>query len=271
MLVDGTWTLPGSTDDTDQAIIEGAVHFDLDDVCEPSTSLPHMAPTRAQVSDWSAENGIAFGTPVVIIDNNGMFSSPRVWWTFRRVGWEHASVVNGGSKAWLDAGSDHRKTNDELDGDGKLGVPQDGTDKVGAFKVASSVDIRAAIASGTHIIVDARPQDRFKGDAAEPRKGLRSGAIPGSINLPYKDLITDNGYLKPMEQIKSLLGEIGISEDSKVISTCGSGVSASILILAMEAIGWSNHMLYDGSWAEWGQPDENGDRPIVTTREREGP
>lgn len=224
-----------------------------------------MAPTQTQVSDWSAENGIAFGTPVVIIDNNGMFSSPRVWWTFRRVGWEHASVVNGGSKAWLDAGSDHRKTSDEPHYDGKLGFRKDSIDEVGAFKVASSADIRAAIASGTHIIVDARPEDRFKGDAAEPRKGLRRGAIPGSINLPYKDLITDNGYLKPVDQMKSLLGDIGISEDSKVISTCGSGVSASILILAMEAIGWSNHMLYDGSWAEWGQPDENGDRPIVST------
>ncbi|MBI1392481.1 MAG: sulfurtransferase [Alphaproteobacteria bacterium] len=259
--VDGTWTLtPGGSPDA-TAKLPGAVRFDLNQVSDGSSCLPHMAPDAGQVADWARAVGLPVDCSVVIYDDNGMFSSPRVWWTLRHAGWRNVRVLNGGRPAWIAAG---------LPLEGQATATREARDDRRAAapprRLASAglKTVQAAVAAGGASIVDARPADRFLGRTPEPRPGLRGGAMPGARNVPYTALTDGGGRLKAPDDIKSAFEAAGVDLDGEVIATCGSGVTAAIVILALETIGHRRHRLYDGSWAEWGAPDPAGKRPVVT-------
>ncbi len=218
-----------------------------------------MAPDRLRLAQWAYEVGLPWGAPAIIYDDIGLFSAPRVWWTLRHCGWTDVRVLNGGRPAWIAAGL-------PLEISPQIGdPPPDGAPDLSPrrrFSAASLDDVKAALREGAPRILDARPATRFAGDAPEPRGGLRSGHMPGAINIPYKEILTPEGELRPVADLDGLFSGLGLGRDSAAIATCGSGVTAAIIILALEATGRRAHSLYDGSWAEWGAPNPAGDRPV---------
>ncbi len=228
--------------------IPGAVFFDIEAISDHSTELPHMLPGTTQFGAEVGALGIGETDTVVVYDSVGLYSAPRVWWTFRIFGAKKVFILDGGLPKWkaegrpLEQGDTARpakKFNAEMD--------------IGP--VAMLADVRMALTDDSAQIVDARSPERFSGKAPEPRPGLRSGHMPRSFNVPYGRLL-ENGRLKSRERIEAAFREAGVDLDKPIITTCGSGVTAAILTLALEAIGKEPKGLYDGSWAEWGsRPD----------------
>lgn len=257
-LVDASWTLDPNASAYAGPSLPGAVRFDLDAVCDDASDLPHMAPSRVRLAQWAEDAGVIWGAPIIIYDNDGLFSAPRVWWTFRHCGWAAARVMNGGLPAWIAGGLPLEDPGVALFG-AATPAEDEGCD---AFEVASLDDVKAAVRDGFPRLLDARGADRFSGAAPEPRPGLRSGAMPGAVNIPYTELIASDGRLRSVRELERIFEDHGLGERDEVIATCGSGVTAAIIILALEVSGRRAHRLYDGSWAEWGAPDPDGTRPL---------
>jgi thiosulfate/3-mercaptopyruvate sulfurtransferase len=243
--VDATWSLDGA--DPRPAFraerLPGAVFFDVDGIADRSTDLPHMLPSPEVFAEAVGALGIGNENEVIVYDQHGVRSSPRVWWTFRAFGHERVRVLDGGLPAWREAGL-------PTEAGEPCPAPARFAPRFRPDLVRSLDEVRAALAGGDQV-VDARPAPRFRGEAPEPRPGLRSGHMPGAKNLPFTDVL-DGPRLKDEAALKAAFAVAGIDPDRPVVTTCGSGMTAAILALALFRLGREDAAVYDGSWAEWG-------------------
>lgn len=228
--------------------IPGAVFFDIEAVCDHSTDLPHMLPGPTQFGEAAGALGIGDGDTVVVYDSQGLYSAARVWWTFRVFGAKNVFILDGGLPKWKAEGR-------PIETDETKRPPKQFHAEMDIEPVAMLADVRMALADGSAQIVDARSAERFAGTAPEPRPGLRSGHMPGSFNVPFQNVL-ENGRLVSRERIEAAFTSAGVDLDEPIITSCGSGVTAAILTLALDSIGKTALRLYDGSWSEWGsRPD----------------
>ncbi|MEL7273894.1 MAG: 3-mercaptopyruvate sulfurtransferase [Pseudomonadota bacterium] len=251
-IVDASWYLPAMNRDGrteyDAQHIPGAVFFDIDDIVDPESPLPHTLASPEVFARKVGALGISNTQTIVVYDGHGLFSAPRVWWNFRIMGAAKVVILDGGLPKWIE---------DRLPieaGAAPL-YPKLFTPHFDEKAVATFEDMQTIVAAADTAILDARPHARFTGEAAEPRPGMRSGHMPGAVSLPMTDLAPD-GRLLDREQLEQMLRDSGVSPNSPVITTCGSGVTAATLTLALETIGHTDHKLYDGSWSQWGGRDD---------------
>jgi thiosulfate/3-mercaptopyruvate sulfurtransferase len=250
VILDASWHMPSEGRDAYAEYlaehIPGALFFDIDEIADTKSNLPHMLPAPEKFSSRMRSMGIGDGSRIVIYDSTGLFSAPRAWWTFRVMGVQDVTVVNGGLPKWkregrpLESGVPLART------------PRHFTARRNADLVRDLSDMKALLKDRSAEIVDARGAERFAGKAPEPRLGLRSGHIPGSHNLPYASLITKEGTLRPAPEVERLFEEAGVDLNKPVVTSCGSGITASLLALALSEIGHRRTSVYDGSWSEWG-------------------
>ena len=257
-VVDGSWYLPAEARDPKaeyaEAHIPGAVYFDIDAIADTANPLPHMFPSAEAFAAAVGGLGIANADRVVVYDGGSMSAAGRVWWMFRAFGHENIAILNGGAgkwraegRPWTDAPAAAAATSFEA--------------RYQAALVRSVEDVLGAVEAGDKQILDARSAGRFQGSAPEPRAGLRGGHMPGACNLPYTDLVAENGTMRPADELRALFEASGISLERPVIASCGSGVSATVLLLGLHLLGHRGGALYDGSWSEWGSRQ---DTPVVT-------
>lgn len=256
VIVDGSWHLPPSGRNGKTEFLErhipGAVFFDIDAISDHSTTLPHMLPTPTAFAAAVGALGISDGLRIVVYDGSGLFSAPRVWWTFKAFGAREVLILDGGLPKWLAEG----RPTDSGPANRSAAVFSARLDRT---IVADIETVAGAAASGSAQVLDARPANRFSGAAPEPRPGIASGHIPGSFNLPFGEIVKE-GHMVTPDAIRAAVTAAGVDLDRPVITSCGSGVSAAILWVALESIGKRPAALYDGSWAEWASRD----RPIAT-------
>ncbi len=248
-ILDASWHLPGAARDAkaeyDTAHIPGARFFDIDEISDHRSELPHMVPTVEKFMSRMRAMGVGDGHQVVVYDNSDLLSAARVWWLFRLMGKTDIAVLDGGFGKWQAEGR-------EVDDLPPVIRDRHMTVRRQAHLVRDVTQVAAAAKLGDHAIVDARSPGRFEGTEPEVRPGLRSGHIPGSRNVHFRRLLRDDNTMRPPEEIRGIFDDAGVDLGKPVITTCGSGVTASVLALALERIGHSNTSVYDGSWSEWG-------------------
>lgn len=256
-VVDASWYLPVHNRDAKAEYaaghIPGAVFFDVDKIADPASPLPHMLASATDFAAIAGAMGISDTDTVVVYDGLGLFSAGRAWWNFRIMGAKNVFILDGGMPAWKAAGYDV--------------TAQTPTPKAKIFNatfdakaVRSKQDVLAIIDSKSAQLVDSRPADRFSGASPEPRPGLRSGHIPGAKSIPFS-AFSDAGKLKDLNALKALFENRNLDITAPIVASCGSGVSAALVDLALTSLDAPHHAVYDGSWAEWGLP---GETPVAT-------
>lgn len=248
-ILDASWYLPDAERDPkaeyEAAHIPGARFFDIDEISDNRSDLPHMAPPPEKFMSRLRAMGVGDGHQVVVYDGMGLFSAARVWWLFKLMGKTDVAVLDGGFAKWQAEGRPEEDLapvirDRHMTTSRRNHLMKDVTQVAQASKI------------GDHEILDARAPSRFAGAEPEPRAGLRAGHIPNSKNVHYRTLLNDDGTIKSPEALRAVFREAGVDLDKPVITTCGSGVTAAIINLALARIGHVNHALYDGSWSEWG-------------------
>jgi thiosulfate/3-mercaptopyruvate sulfurtransferase len=252
VVIDGSWHLPHMNRDARAEYraghIPGAVFFDIDAISDTSSPLPHMLPTPAAFGEAMTAMGVGDGMSVVVYDSVGLFSAPRVRWTLREMGARDVRVLDGGLPKWIAEG--RALAQGEERRAARLFTPR--------FNAAAVVDyaqVRDGLGARAFQVADARPAERFRGEAPEPRPNLPSGHMPGARSVPATALVAD-GRLRTAAEIDAAFRAAGVDPDRPVVASCGSGVTSAVLTLALEAIGRPAFALYDGSWTDWaGRPD----------------
>lgn len=256
-IIDGSWYLPTQNRDAraeyQAAHIPGAVFFDQDAVVSPDSPLPHTLPSPGLFAQFASSMGVDEKDTIVVYDGPGFFSAPRVWWMFRLMGAKDVYVLDGGFDRWKAEGRP---------------VTAETTKIASCFfevdcdpsRVVSFEEMRRIVDGKTAQIADARPAGRFAGTDPEPRPGVRGGHMPGARNVPATSLSRD-GSLLPLPELRAALEAAGLDLTKPVVTSCGSGVTAAVVSLALESVGHAEHRLYDGSWSEWGG---RSDTPVVT-------
>lgn len=256
-IVDASWYLPAHNRDAraeyEAGHIPGAVFFDHDKVTEPGSPLPHTLPQPGLFAQFASAMGLDEKDTIVVYDGPGFFSAPRVWWMFRLMGAENVLVLDGGFDDWKLNGRPVTAEPTKI-APGFFDVECD------AQRIASFDDMHDIVETGSSQIADARPTGRFTGADPEPRAGMRSGHMPGARNVPASSL-SRNGKLLPVEELKAVLERAGLDLSKPIVTSCGSGVTAAVISLALVSVGHEQNRLYDGSWTEWGG---RGDTPVVT-------
>ena len=254
--VDASWYLPADGRDPKVEFLSSRVpaaqFFDIDTVADLDHACPHMLPSEPVFTQCVQALGIGANSRVVVYDGKGLFSAARAWWMFRVFGHDRVQILEGGLPAWIAAGYDTER--------GEPTVAKPGVGFVAVHQPAWLADVegvKAALSSGSRIVVDARSASRFAGEENEPRPGVRPGHIPGSKNLHYAQILSgDPANLKSLPELEALFAGVGVGHGERVVTTCGSGISACLLALALHELGRSPVAVYDGSWAEWGsRPD----------------
>lgn len=252
-VVDGSWHMPseGRNGRAEylQAHIPGAVFFDIDAIADQSTDLPHMLPSPEAFARAAGDLGLPREADIIVYDTTGIRSAARVWWTLRAMGYPQVHVLDGGLRKWMAEGRPIEP--------GEVWPRAAAVEpKFDAGLVRSLDEVREILASGSARMVDARSIARFLGEASEPRAGLRAGHMPGAANLPWEQVIAQDGTLRGEKELKAIFKGVGVDLRKPIVTTCGSGVTASVLALALARLGLDRTAVYDGSWTEWGaRPD----------------
>jgi len=254
-IVDGSYHLAATGRDGKaeylEAHIPGALHFDIDAVCDPSPNpSPHMFPSAEDFAAAVGAMGISNDQRVIVYDADGLFSAPRVWWMFRVFGHQNVAVMRGGFRNW-------KAENRPVTSDIPSFVATSFNAQLDATKLRSISQIQDNIESAAELVLDARAANRFDGSQPEARPGVEPGHIPGSTNLPYSEIIdVEAGTFRDADTLRAAFDRAGVDGSRTVATTCGSGVTACILGLGMHLVGRDNWALYDGSWTEWGSHDD---------------
>jgi thiosulfate/3-mercaptopyruvate sulfurtransferase len=259
-IVDASWYLPAQRRNAkaeyDAAHIPGAIFFDQDVVVDPDSPLPHTLPRPEVFAQHVGSMGISADDTIVVYDGPGMFSAPRVWWMFRVMGVFQVYVLDGGFDGWKTEGRSITAERTRI-------APCVFFANFDEERVADLADMRRIVKTGESQVADARPTGRFQGIEPEPRPGVRSGHMPGAKSVPALTL-SENGKLLPVNRLKEVLKDAGIDLSKPVVTSCGSGITAAAITLALESVGHTDNKLYDGSWTEWGG---RSDTPVETGRD----
>ncbi|TIT49250.1 MAG: 3-mercaptopyruvate sulfurtransferase, partial [Mesorhizobium sp.] len=256
-IVDASWYLPAQKRDAraeyDAAHIPGARFLDQDAVSDPDAALPHTLASPQHFAQYVGAMGVSADDTIVVYDGPGFFSAPRAWWMFRVMGVFQTYILDGGFDGWKASGRPITAEPTKI-------APSVFHADFDAGRVVGLADMRRIVDTGASQIADARGAGRFTGSEPEPRVGIRSGHMPGARNIPYSAL-SENGRLLPKDRLRKAIEDAGIDLSKPVVTSCGSGVTAAVVTLALETVGHTDNRLYDGSWTEWGGLP---DTPVVT-------